>query len=159
MPGEAVRVKASRCSKGKPNSEAQCPALPVAKGFADVIRVAVARRLRRSLRLGSATPRGIKHDKTPRTFSAGCGRQARFAENQVEHSPFARGHGWEGMRSSRRPHALDRDRCRFPQSPLAVCFEMVRIERHLIVQLRFEPQDLGCDMLEGLQPSSEERLW
>lgn len=93
----------------------------------------------------------VKHDEAPRAFAGGCGRQARLFESEMQHTSLARGHRPKRIRLSGCADMRNRRFRRAQKIQVAGRLEAICVERDAIMLLGLESQDLGGNMLNGVQ--------
>jgi len=94
---------------------------------------------------------GIEDDEASRPI-AGRGRgEAGLGQDQVEHAALARGHGGKRERAARGSYLLDG--CFGGELEIAVTggLEAFGIEADAVVVLGFEAENLGGDVLDGVE--------
>jgi hypothetical protein len=94
---------------------------------------------------------GIEHDKAARDFARRGRGKAGLRQDQVKHAAFSRGHGREGVRLACGSDFLDGCFGRKLKVAVAGGFEVFGIEGDAVVVLRLEAENLGGDVLDGVE--------
>jgi hypothetical protein len=94
---------------------------------------------------------GIEHDEAARDFAGRGSGESGLRQDQVKHAAFSRGHGREGVGLACGSDFLNG--CFSGELEIAVAggFEVFGIERDAVVVLRLEAENLGGDVLDGVE--------
>jgi hypothetical protein len=94
---------------------------------------------------------GIEHDEAARDFAGRGSGESGLRQDQVKHAAFSRGHGRKRVGLACGSDFLNG--CFGGELEIAVAggFEVFGIERDAVVVLRLEAENLGGDMLDGVE--------
>jgi hypothetical protein len=94
---------------------------------------------------------GIEHDEAARALVGGGGGEAGAHQNQMEHTPLPRGHGWKCEGLARGSNLLDGGFGGELEIAVAGGLETFGVEVDTVVVFRFEAENLGGDVLDGVE--------
>jgi len=94
---------------------------------------------------------GIEHDEAARDFARRGGGEPGLRQDEMEHAAFSRGHGRKRVRLASGSDFLDG--CFGGELEIVVAggFEAFGIEADAVVIFRFEAEDFGGDVLDGVE--------
>jgi hypothetical protein len=94
---------------------------------------------------------GIEHDEAAGAIVGGGGGEAGLHQDQMEHTPLSRGHGWKCKGLARGSYPLDGGIGGELEIAVAGSLEAFSVEVDAVVVFGFEAENLGGDVLDGVE--------